>query len=225
MPINKDKERFLQNKIPYEMISREVVQSLSNPDALAIWVYLMAKPPTWIVRREDIRSHFSIGRDRYSKAMSELNEAGLVVTKNVQGADGKIVSRSFTVEATLTHMRPDNHSSGKPTQRGLGHCGETDHIDNKRLLREKDSNKRATQFDAWWDVYPKKKDKKTARQRFMKLTEKALTACLADNLKARYKDTDPKFIPMPSTYLSKERWDDEIDDVPCARGGVKEPYL
>lgn len=138
MPINKDKERFLQNKIPYEMISREVAQSLSNPDALAIWVYLMAKPPTWIVRREDIRSHFSIGRDRYSKAMSELNEAGLVVTKNVQGADGKIVSRSFTVEATLTHMRPDNHSVGKPTQRDLGHCGETDHIDNKRLLREKD---------------------------------------------------------------------------------------
>ena len=81
----------------------------------------------------------------------------------------------------------------------------------KHAVETPKETERANQFDAWWDIYPKKKDKKTARQRFMKLTEKALTACLADNLKARYKDTEPQFIPMPSTYLSKERWEDEVE--------------
>lgn len=95
----------------------------------------------------------------------------------------------------------------------------------KHPLETPKETERANQFDAWWSIYPKKKDKKTARQRFMKLTEKALTACLADNLKARYKDTDSQFIPMPSTYLSKERWEDEIDDVARASASDKAVWL
>lgn len=59
----------------------------------------------------------------------------------------------------------------------------------------------------------------------MSLKSDALSACLADDLKARYKDTDPKFIPMPSTYLNGERWDDEIDDARKAPSSDKAVYL
>ena len=41
MPIHKLDTH--QNDLPYFMLSREVVQSISNPDALAIWCYLQSK--------------------------------------------------------------------------------------------------------------------------------------------------------------------------------------
>ena len=38
MSIHKIKKH--QDQIPYEMISREIAQSIENPVALAIWLYL-----------------------------------------------------------------------------------------------------------------------------------------------------------------------------------------
>jgi hypothetical protein len=72
MPIIKLKKH--QDQIPYDMVSREVVQSITNPIALAIWVYLQSQAEDWDVIESHIRKHFAIGQRKYQKAMKELKE-------------------------------------------------------------------------------------------------------------------------------------------------------
>ena len=223
MPINKAKERFVQEKIPFEMVSRDVVHKIQLPEALAIWVYLVTLPPNWVPRREHLRERFDLGRDRYGAAMKELRDLGLVWDAIVRDGQGKIIEKVMTVEVLLEHQRAIL-CAGKPTSRVNQPEGETDHLKNKRLLKEKENNNiRAKQFDAWYASYPKKQSKKAAIKAFMNLKSDALTACLADDLKARYKNTERQFIPLPATYLNGERWDDELDNAPKA--STQEPYL
>ena len=210
MPINKAKERFVQEKIPFEMVSRDAVHKIQLPEALAIWVYLVSLPPNWVPRREHLRERFDLGRDRYGAAMKELRDLGLVWDAIVRDGQGKIIEKVMTVEALLEHQRA-SLCAGKPTSRVNQPEGETDHLKNKRLLKEKDNTKRAKEFDAWWSKYPKKAGKKQALKKFMGLSSENLVACLDDDLSKRYGKTEHQFIPNPATYLHGERWEDEVE--------------
>jgi hypothetical protein len=72
-------------------------------------------------------------------------------------------------------------------------------------------SERQDTFDSWWAKYPKKQGKKQALKKFMGLSADKLSACLEDDLSARYGKTEYQFIPNPSTYLNGERWDDELE--------------
>ena len=91
----------------------------------------------------------------------------------------------------------------------------------KHPLETPKETERSNQFDDWYQTYPKKQGKKQAKKAFMNLNSQALITCLADNLKARYKNTERQFIPLPATYLNGERWDDELDTKPS----IEDRYL
>lgn len=68
-------------------------------------------------------------------------------------------------------------------------------------------------FEEWWKTYPVKKNKKKSLQAFVSLSKNKteLQKMLDDNLELRYKNVEKKYIPMPSTYINGERWNDEIE--------------
>jgi len=70
---------------------------------------------------------------------------------------------------------------------------------------------RASMFDAWWKLYPRKAGKKRARKLFEKLSSSDLKDCLADNASLRYKGRSKEHIPQADTYLSQNKWEDEQD--------------
>lgn len=70
-------------------------------------------------------------------------------------------------------------------------------------------------FDEFWKAYPRKDSKKVARQKWDKIRpdEETRKKILAD-IERRKRSTEwlkdnGQFIPMPSTYLNQQRWDDE----------------
>jgi hypothetical protein len=65
-------------KAPYSSLSNDVVASIRNPDALAIWVYLQTRSGDWKVIGSYLQTHFDIGRDRYRKAMADLTALSLI---------------------------------------------------------------------------------------------------------------------------------------------------
>jgi len=69
------------------------------------------------------------------------------------------------------------------------------------------------EFLAFWTQYPKKKSKGAAEKAFKKLTEHDFSAVFAglDRACKHWKDTDPKYIPHPATWLNAEGWLDEYD--------------
>lgn len=70
-------------------------------------------------------------------------------------------------------------------------------------------------FESFWEIYPKHQDKKKAKQKFLKLctNEKEYKAIMDGlrNVLPIWAKKDTKYIPMPTTWLNGERWNDEVD--------------
>jgi hypothetical protein len=134
MAIHKLKKH--QNEIPYEMVSREVAQSITNPNALAIWLYLLTKPEDWTVRRNDIKNHFGIGDQSYSKAMNYLYDNKLCKREVIQDESGKIANTVIHVHSTPYEeiaVLPENPQHGETVIR------ETSKLTENRVITENDT--------------------------------------------------------------------------------------
>ena len=70
-------------------------------------------------------------------------------------------------------------------------------------------------FESFWEIYPKHQDKKKAKQKFLKLctNEKEYKAIMNGlrNVLPVWAKKDTKYIPMPTTWLNGERWNDEVN--------------
>jgi len=69
-------------------------------------------------------------------------------------------------------------------------------------------------FDAFWQAYPKRVEKKKAQELFRRLPAIQQRMAIDDVRSGRYTGTDKRFIPNPTTYLRGERWEDERTDAP-----------
>lgn len=70
-------------------------------------------------------------------------------------------------------------------------------------------------FESFWEIYPKHQDKKKAKQKFLKLctNEKEYKEIIGGlrNVLPVWAKKDTKYIPMPTTWLNGERWNDEVN--------------
>ena len=69
-----------------------------------------------------------------------------------------------------------------------------------------------SRFEEWYEKYPKKKGKVEARKHWKrKKLDPIADQIIADTVQRTAVEwTDPQFIPMASTYIFQERWEDEI---------------
>lgn len=76
-------------------------------------------------------------------------------------------------------------------------------------------------FDRFWQAYPKKRKKKTAKEIWKRKRMDRLIDAILEDIKTR-QQRDSRwlqgFVPDPTTYLNQERWEDEIEK-PKAPGG------
>lgn len=73
----------------------------------------------------------------------------------------------------------------------------------------------AQSFCAFWNLYPRKVEKKRAFKIWQKLNPdeklaKAILSAVERQKNSEWKDREFKHIPHPSTWLNGERWNDEI---------------
>jgi hypothetical protein len=83
--------------------------------------------------------------------------------------------------------------------------------------------KTAHRFEEWWKEYPIKKDKKRAEQKWKaRKLDGMADVLIADTVKR--KATDPQwergFIPLPTTYINGDRWEDEYETNQRRLGGA-----
>ncbi len=103
----------------------EVIKELNNPDAFAIWGYLQTMPADWRPKKEHIKKHFSIGEDRYGKAMRMLRDLGLIYDITQKNEQGKITAKTLVVVGIPRDLdgfmqkskERKNHDQGKPRSR------------------------------------------------------------------------------------------------------------
>ena len=88
---------------PYTTLINESLDSIQCPIAFAVYVYLQSKPEGWIVRRSDVMKRFSIGRDRYDKAIRKLKDVGLVTHEYERDENGRICQVELVIHYQPQH--------------------------------------------------------------------------------------------------------------------------
>lgn len=76
------------------------------------------------------------------------------------------------------------------------HCGLEIHQDSDEL------------FTLFWDLYPRKENKKKTHAAWKRLSKASKIKAIED-VKTRYIGVDKCYIPMATTYINGERWEDE----------------
>lgn len=67
------------------------------------------------------------------------------------------------------------------------------------------------EFTKFWSLYPRKENKAAARKAWGRVIHReAVNAALANQVAAGMFSDDPKFIPMASTWLNQQRWENPI---------------
>lgn len=97
MSVEKFNPKVRGESIPYLQANRHVVQSITNLEALGVWIYLLSLPEDWKVIKEHVQKHFSIGVDKLKKIFSYLNRVGLIEYERTRNNDGTLNTVSIIV--------------------------------------------------------------------------------------------------------------------------------
>lgn len=196
MPIHKLETH--QADIHYFMLSREVVQAIDNPDALAIWCYLQSKPQNWIVLEDQVRSHFNIGRLKYLKAMRCLRTAGLYRVVRLKDDKSRFCSNEFHIYP-FSYLRISVQSEMN-----------TD-IKEKEIPKEKESisSEERQLFEDFRQRYGgKKRGLDTELNNFLKKTKDWKTVLpMLVGVNLDFDVDDKKYIPHLQTFINQRKWE------------------
>lgn len=129
------------------------------------------------------------------------------VTNPVNNAPRNAVTNSVTEE-------PDNAVTNSGSNGVSNAALAVPSRTNKKTTRTGARTSAATdeEFDQFWAKYPRREGKGYARTAWAKALKKTDAATLikeAGAYAARSIGSDPKFIPLPATWLNGERWADE----------------
>ena len=196
MPIHKLETH--QADIHYFMLSREVVQAIDNPDALAIWCYLQSKPQNWIVLEDQVRTHFNIGRLKYLKAMRCLRVAGLYRVVRLKDDKSRFCSNEFHIYP-FSYLRVSVQSEMN-----------TD-IKEKEIPKEKESisSEERQLFEDFRQRYGvKKRGLDTELNNFLKKTKDWKTVLpMLSTVNLDFDVNDKKYIPHFQTFINQRKWE------------------
>jgi hypothetical protein len=125
-----------------------------------------------------------------------------------------------------THLTICNYELYQDHTRYLANTSETD-VKQMRNRGENNSNKvkkgkkeyTCAKFNTFYEAYPKKKDKFDAYKIWQRLSPSLdLVAEIMSGLEGAKKSLDwikegGKYIPLPSTWLNKRRWEDNFEEI------------
>ena len=155
---------------------------------------------------------FDLSRTRISEVINSLINKGFIEAKYSESGRRTLAPYSEKVETPLKEkLKPPSTK----VETVLNNTNINTNINN-------------VLFEEWWKTYPIKKNKKKSLIAFNNLIRKGngeLQKMLDDNLDERYKDTEKKYIPLASTYINGERWNDETDTTKKETYDTKQKHL
>ena len=86
----------------------------------------------------------------------------------------------------------------------------------ERKPEPKPKQPKVDQFEVFWNAYPKKKNKETAKRAFERAIKKTdletmLTAIEKQKHSKQWKEDNGQYIPYPATWLNGGAWEDEVE--------------
>lgn len=177
------------------------------------------------VKRSELSFRTGYTIQNISRVTTELEELGWL-KKNGLGGRSTPCQYEITVPDLNTVSGPDTVSDLN-TKTVSGPDTKTVSDPDTGILKDnrKDIKKTiSSAFDAFWMHYPLKKNKKKAQETWKRKKLDRLADRILEDLKVRpTKDRAwiEGYVPLPTTYLNGERWEDEMDEGTKKAGGSR----
>lgn len=145
--------------------------------------------------------------------------------QNVTGDPGKLSPTTPANSYRVPGNEPRQSVTGTPANEHGGprqmvtvtpaNCHPDPLRDPRKKERKEDrlsaSASSASEFDAFWQVYPRKVGRGTAAKAFAAACRKAPAEVIITAVQQAIWSPNPRFIPHPTTWLHGERWTDEVE--------------
>ncbi len=184
--------------------------------AIGLMAQLMSHRPGWEITQENLAHANGCGRDRIRTVIDELLVAGYLQRseQRQRNTAGQLAGYDYvTCDPTQDSPMLGFPTQAEPTQANPLHKNtitREDHLEEEHL--EERQLKLQQEFNAFWEIYPRKLGKGEAKGAFVKAVDKFGADVVLEGAKRFASDPNlpsPQFIPRAATWLNQERWDDE----------------
>ncbi len=166
--------------------------------AIGLLAQIMTHVPGWNMSINSLASRNNVGKDQIRTAIAELEEFGYL-TREQSREEGKFAETIWKTSDPSDKPLSDNPTTENPTIKNT--IPKEDQIkNNERTLSE---------FERFWEIYPKKTDKGAARRAFTTAIRKADVELIITKAKAYAEDPNlpqKQFIKYPASWLNAEAW-------------------
>ena len=182
------------------------------PTAKLLLIYLLSHKVGYHILDSQIMRESGLGRAALRTARKELEELGFIELTRVRHDDNSLGGYRYELQdargwfSTVAPSTVDSSTVARSTV--------ANPPDNRRLKPKKTKVKNTTLentngFDEFWDIYPKKDDKRVAERSFENALKRASLEVILSGAQ-RYRD-DPNreqaFTKNPSTWLNADAWE------------------
>ena len=192
--------------------------------ARGLLIIILSLPPKWKLTVSGLVTVTGAGETAVRAGLRELEKYGYVQCTRARDSKGRIGCMDYIIrEVPLNEENPkvENPKVEKPELEDLGVVStdivSTDIVSTNIVSTNDMDSLQSRYFKVFWNTYPKHIKIKETKEYWNKLP---VDIDLYDKIiksVTDYKKTeqwlDPTYIPNPLTYLSDERWRDEITHV------------
>lgn len=197
----------------FTVIPNEIFKQGLSPNAIGVLVYLLSLPHDWIVYKTLLHVQLDCSKNKVREAFDELTKSGYVLSVRKFNDKGHaqyehvVYDRPFNGEPASTVWKQDDPESRRQLldvqQLGRGSLQSTN--PTKKTIPN-------IGFEVFWSHYNKKVgDKAKCQKKWEKLSDVERTKIMAVLPAFLGAIKERQYIPFPETFLSKRRWEDEVE--------------
>jgi hypothetical protein len=194
---------------------REKKMSLKAKGLLSL---MLSLPEEWDYSVRGLAALSKDGKDSVMNTLTELESFGYLKRTKIYDK-GRFAGYDYDIFEKPKKPDTENPYPEKPCP-GNQDTENPPQLNTNQLNTNQSSNKEINiyPFEAFWEVYPKKRAKEDARKAWAKIKpDEALGKAIIQAVENAKKSTDwqkekGQYIPYPATYLNGKRWEDERND-------------
>jgi hypothetical protein len=168
--------------------------------AIGLLAQIMTHVPGWNMSINSLANRNNVGRDQIRTAIAELEEFGYL-TREQSREDGKFSETIWRTSDPTDLPLSENPTSDNSTTKNT--------ITKEEQIKNNERIYSDSQFEEFWNHYPKKVDKGAALRAFRKAAKNEDVALVIDGAKRYAEDPnlpEKQFIKNPATWLNAEAW-------------------
>ena len=201
----------------FTMIPNALIRDQELPaNAKLLLIYLISHKVGYQILDSQMIRESGLGREALRTARAKLEELGFIDLERIKRSDNSLGAYRYEIKDARGWFSPDGFPSDGFPPDGYSPDGNRPH--NRKLIPKKTTSKKTrientndSFFDDFWNIYPRKQGKGKAREAFVSAVKKFGLEPIMNGVHRFANDPnlpDPKFVPLPTTWLNQERWDD-----------------